>query len=173
MEVKVGLCPPEEWESMVKIFTDMEEHYYGKGTIQESLMKNYLSKHLFNQLSGTLVIRAQCDNSITGLACCNILYPSPRYSGQLHIKELYVPQRERSKGIGKSIMRFIAKLALEQECSSLSWNAEKSNPGANRFYQSLGGRINGNIVNYYLHGESLNELALCVSVAPNHFASGS
>ncbi len=42
---------------------------------------------------------------------------------------------------------------------SLSWNAEKSNPGANRFYQALGGRINDHIVNYYLHGESLSKLA--------------
>ncbi|HDU8361808.1 TPA: GNAT family N-acetyltransferase, partial [Acinetobacter baumannii] len=53
-------------------------------------MKDYLCKKLFNRLSGTLVIRARCGNNITGLACCNILYPSPRYSGQLHIKELYV-----------------------------------------------------------------------------------
>ncbi len=51
-------------------------------------MKDYLCKKLFNRLSGTLVIRARCGNNITGLACCNILYPSPRYSGQLHIKEL-------------------------------------------------------------------------------------
>ncbi len=87
-------------------------------------------------------------------ACCNILYPSPRYSGQLHIKELYVSQCDRNKGTGKAIMRFIARLALEQECLSLSWNAEKSNPGANRFYQALGGRINDHIVNYYLHGRA-------------------
>lgn len=160
MEVKVELCPPEEWESMVKIFTEMEEHYYGKGAVREPLMKNYLRKHLFNQFSGTLVIRAHIDNRIIGFACCSILYPSPRYSSQLHIKELYVSQSGRSKGIGKSMMHFIARLALEQECSSLSWNAEKSNPGANRFYQSLGGRINDNIVNYYLHGESMSKLAL-------------
>ncbi|AVT61075.1 N-acetyltransferase [Escherichia coli] len=120
---------------------------------------NSSCKKLFNRLSGTLVIRARCGNNITGLACCNILYPSPRYSGQLHIKELYVSQCDRNKGTGKAIMRFIARLALEQECLSLSWNAEKSNPGANRFYQALGGRINDHIVNYYLHGESLSKLA--------------
>ncbi|MBE4936429.1 GNAT family N-acetyltransferase [Klebsiella pneumoniae] len=68
-------------------------------------------------------------------------------------------QCDRNKGTGKAIMRFIARLALEQECLSLSWNAEKSNPGANRFYQALGGRINDHIVNYYLHGESLSKLA--------------
>ncbi|MDZ9709138.1 GNAT family N-acetyltransferase [Escherichia coli] len=84
-------------------------------------MKDYLCKKLFNRLSGTLVIRARCGNNITGLACCNILYPSPRYSGQLHIKELYVSQCDRNKGTGKAIMRFIARLALEQECLSLSW----------------------------------------------------
>lgn len=47
MEVTVELCPPDEWESMVKIFTEMEEHYYGKGIIQEPLLKNYLRNRLF------------------------------------------------------------------------------------------------------------------------------
>ncbi len=42
MEVTVELCPLHEWETMVKIFTEMEEHYYGKGNIQEPQLKNYL-----------------------------------------------------------------------------------------------------------------------------------
>ncbi|PQL05315.1 GNAT family N-acetyltransferase [Pantoea ananatis] len=168
MEVTVEMCPPDEWESMVKIFTEMEKHYYGKGFIQEPLLKNYLCNRLFSQLSGTLVLRARCDALIVGLACCSILYPSPRYSGQLHIKELYVSQSERGKGTGKSIMRFMAKLALEHECHSLSWNAEKSNAGANHFYQYLGGKINNDVVNYYHHGELLSKLASDSSTKPGN-----
>ena len=159
MEVTVELCPLHEWETMVKLFTEMEEHYYGKGKIQEPQLKNYLRNRLFSQLSGTLVIRARCDAHIVGLACCSILYPSPRYSGQLHVKELYISRNESGTVTGKSMMRFIAILALENECLSINWNAEKSNAGANRFYQSLGGRINDGIVSYYLHGELLSKLA--------------
>ncbi|WP_442956170.1 GNAT family N-acetyltransferase [Pantoea sp. AS142] len=131
-------------------------------------MKNYLRNRLFSQLSSTLVIRARRNAHIIGPACCSILYPSPRYSGQLHIKELYVSRSERGKGTGKSMMRFMAKLALEQECLSLTWNAEKSNAGANRFYQSLGGRINSDIVNYSLHGELLSKLASGSSSEPGY-----
>jgi len=159
MELVTERCPPEEWESMTSIFTEMEEHYYGKGIIQEALMKNYLRNQLFSQLSGTLVLRARCNDQITGLACCNILYPSPRYSGQLHIKELYVSQAERGKGTGKSLMRCIAQLAFKHQCTSVSWHAEKANADANRFYQSLGGKINDSIWSYYLHGENLKQLA--------------
>ncbi|THB83368.1 GNAT family N-acetyltransferase [Pantoea allii] len=159
MEVTVERCPPDEWESVITIFTEMEEHYYGKGIIQEPLLKHYLRHQLFSQYSGTWVIRARCETHIIGLACCSILYPSPRYSGQLHIKELYVSQRERGKGTGKSLMRFMANLALEQECRSLSWNAEKSNHRANHFYHALGGRVDDSIVNYALQGERLRELA--------------
>ncbi|ANZ89361.1 hypothetical protein CfB38_4463 [Citrobacter freundii] len=64
-------------------------------------------------------------------------------------------------------MRFVAKLALEHECRSLDWNAEKSNAGTNRFYQSLGGRINDDIVSYYLHGELLSKLASDSSAEPD------
>ncbi|WP_417636330.1 GNAT family N-acetyltransferase, partial [Citrobacter freundii] len=89
--------------------------------------------------------------------------------GQLHVKELYISQNERGKGTGKSMMRFIAKLALENECQSINWNAEKSNAGANRFYQSLGGRINDGIVSYYLHGELLSKLASESSAEPGGY----
>ncbi len=171
MEITIELCPKDEWDSMVEIFTEMEEHYYGKGIIQELLLKDYLQHKLFSQLSSTLVVRARCGAHIVGLACCSILYPSPRYSGQLHIKELYVSQRERSRGTGKSIMRFIAKLALEQGCYNLSWNAEKSNHRANHFYQSLGGRINDSMVNYSLYGDRLSDLAFDDSAEQHHAAS--
>lgn len=50
MEVTVEMCPPDEWESMVKIFTEMEEHYYGKGIIQKTLLKNYLRNRLQSAL---------------------------------------------------------------------------------------------------------------------------
>lgn len=56
-------------------------------------------------------------------------------------------------------MHYMAKFAVRHNCRSLSWNAEKSNAGANRFYQSLGGRINDSIVNYSLHGEPLSKVA--------------
>jgi hypothetical protein len=28
MEITIELCPKDEWDSMVEIFTEMEEHYY-------------------------------------------------------------------------------------------------------------------------------------------------
>lgn len=122
-------------------------------------MKDYLHNRLFSQFSGALILKARCDTHIVGMACCSILYPSPLYSGQLHLKELYVSQKERGKGTGKSIMRYITKLAVRHNCRSLSWNVEKLNAGANRLYQSLGGRINDNIMKYSLHGPLLNKLA--------------
>jgi len=27
MKIRIELCPPDKWDSMVEIFTEMEEHY--------------------------------------------------------------------------------------------------------------------------------------------------
>lgn len=159
MPVTVDRCPPEEWATMADIFMEMDEHYYGEASIQEPLLKEYLRTRVFNPLSGTLIIRAGSDTQIVGLACCSILYPSHRYRGQLHIKELFVSQRARGQGTGQRIMRFLAELALEQDCIALSWNAETANVQAHRFYQALGGKINERIVHYSLQGEHLRKLA--------------
>jgi len=159
MNITVGICQKNEYERMVAIFTEMEEHYYGKGVVELHKMQHYLASRVFAQDSGVTVIRVEQGEGVIGFACINVLYPSPRYSGQMFIKELFISERYRGNGAGKKLMQFIGRLALERECNTLDWMSEKSNDNSRRFYTSLGGEILGGMHHFRLHGAGLKALA--------------
>lgn len=159
MTLLVRICEKSESDSMVGIFTEMEEHYFGKGIIEQEKMQHYLAERVFAADSGVTVIRINQDTAIVGFACINILYPSPRYSGQMFIKELYISETCRGQGAGKKLMQFIARLAIERECHTLDWMSEKTNPDSKRFYEALGGEVLEGMYHFRLAGGSLKQLA--------------
>ncbi|MBP2170865.1 GNAT superfamily N-acetyltransferase [Erwinia toletana] len=159
MNISVTICEKDDWDKMVGIFTAMEEHYYGKGIIAEEKMATYLSSRVFASASGVTVIRVQQGPTVIGFACVSILYPSPRYSGQMFIKELFIAETHRGKGIGRKLMQFIARMATERDCLTLDWMSEKNNQGSKQFYTSLGGEILDGMFHFRLYGEALGNLA--------------
>ncbi|MCC3718461.1 GNAT family N-acetyltransferase [Rouxiella badensis] len=159
MSLSIAVCEKLDWKSMMGIFTEMEEHYFGAGIIEPSKMETYLESRVFAPDSGVIVIRVKQDEAIIGFACVNILYPSPRYSGQMYIKELYISAAQRGQGVGRRLMQYIARLAVERECLRLDWMSEKSNAGSARFYRSLGGETLDGMFHFRLFGESLHNLA--------------
>lgn len=159
MALVIEICERHEWESMVAIFTAMEEHYAGKGVIEKPLMEHYLSARVFAAHSGTTVIRVMRDRVAIGFACVSILYPSPRYSGQMFIKELFIADEQRGQGYGKALMAFIAQTAIALDCRSLTWMSEKSNDASRRFYQALGGNIMEGMHYFSLSGAALTALS--------------
>ncbi|WP_414004326.1 GNAT family N-acetyltransferase [Serratia ficaria] len=54
-----------------------------------------------------------CDGVIAAFSCISVLYPSPRFGGQMFIKELFVSAPFRRTGIGRKLMGFIASRAQE------------------------------------------------------------
>ncbi|MCU5775331.1 GNAT family N-acetyltransferase [Erwiniaceae bacterium BAC15a-03b] len=159
MNVSVTLCEKDDWEKMVGIFTAMEEHYYGNGIITREKMAAYLSSRVFAAESAVTVIRAEHGPAVIGFACVSILYPSPRYSGQMFIKELFIAETHRGKGAGRKLMQFIANMATERDCLTLDWMSEKNNQGSKQFYTSLGGEILDGMFHFRLYGDALRNLA--------------
>ncbi len=56
----------------------------------------------------------------------------------MYLEDLYVDQQLRGKGIGKALITFLAKLAVERDCGRLEWSVLDWNQPAIDFYQSLG-----------------------------------
>ena len=65
---------------------------------------------------------------------------SSAFIGQtgLYIDAFYVEEPLRSKGLGKIMMSFISKLALERGCQRLEWGCLDWNEPTVQFYKNLG-----------------------------------
>lgn len=56
----------------------------------------------------------------------------------IYLEDLFVDPSLRGKGIGKALITYLAKLAVERDCGRLEWSVLDWNQPAIDFYQSLG-----------------------------------
>ena len=77
----------------------------------------------------------------------------------LYLEDLYVKPWARGKGVGRALLRFLAKLARENNCWRIEWAVLHWNESAIRFYEGLGAVPMEEWDVYRLSGEDLNKLA--------------
>jgi GNAT superfamily N-acetyltransferase len=58
----------------------------------------------------------------------------------LYLEDLFVRPAQRSHGIGRALLRALARIARERNCGRMEWAVLDWNEPALRFYQSLGAR---------------------------------
>jgi GNAT superfamily N-acetyltransferase len=58
----------------------------------------------------------------------------------LYLEDLFVRPAERSRGIGRALLRALARIARERGCGRMEWAVLDWNEPALRFYRSLGAR---------------------------------
>lgn len=78
------------------------------------------------------------DDDVVGFAYFH--EKSSAFTGRfgLYIDAFFLDDTERSKGLGKRMMRHLCKIAKDRECELLEWGCLDWNTAAIEFYQSLG-----------------------------------
>ena len=77
----------------------------------------------------------------------------------LYIEDLFVLPEWRSKGLGRRLLCYITKLAIERRCGRVEWAVLDWNEPAARFYRRLGARAMDEWTVYRLTGDALEQLA--------------
>ena len=75
------------------------------------------------------------------------------------VKELYVAEGYRSKGIGKLLMKAVARKAALTGCGMIKWYVAKWNESGIRFYERLGAKIDPDWHEFQMTEEAFRELA--------------
>src|SRR5260221_10048379 len=77
----------------------------------------------------------------------------------LYLEDLFVRPAFRTLGVGKALLRHLARLALERDCGRFEWAVLDWNRSARNFYESLGAEANPTWVSYRITGAALERLA--------------
>lgn len=78
----------------------------------------------------------------------------------LYLEDLYVTPSARGGGIGRAMLRHLARLAVERDCARFEWSVLDWNEGAIALYRALGAKgLNGWTIQR-LDGDALRRLAL-------------
>ena len=81
---------------------------------------------------------AEVENKIVGIAVYFVKYSTWKGRG-LYLDDLVVTQKYRSKGIGRSLLNYLAKLAQKRKCGRLEWAVLNWNEPAINFYKKFRG----------------------------------
>ena len=76
-----------------------------------------------------------------GIASYSFLWPAAGVTRSLYLKELYVRQAARRRGVGKLLMDELTGVANLHHCSRIEWTTEPENADAQAFYATLGAEV--------------------------------
>ena len=77
----------------------------------------------------------------------------------IYLEDIYVRPEMRGKGFGRSMLSYIAKLAVERNCTRVEWSVLDWNQPAIQFYRSIGANPLDEWTVQRLHGEALGQFA--------------
>ena len=77
----------------------------------------------------------------------------------VYLEDLFVKPELRGKGVGRSLLQYLAKVALDRDCGRLEWTVLDWNEPAIGFYKSLGAEPLEDWTIFRLKGEALARLA--------------
>ena len=77
----------------------------------------------------------------------------------IYLEDLYVRPEARGNGIGKKMMKYLARLAVVRGCGRLEWWCLDWNKNSIAFYKSLGAEAMDDWTVYRVSGDTLSQLA--------------
>ena len=77
----------------------------------------------------------------------------------VYLEDLFVNPEFRGKGVGRALLQYLAKVAVDRNCGRLEWSVLDWNSPAIGFYKSLGAEPLEDWTIFRLKGEALSRLA--------------
>lgn len=77
----------------------------------------------------------------------------------IYLEDLFIIPEMRGNGFGKTMLKYLAKLAVERDCGRLEWACLDWNESSICFYKGLGAKALDDWTVYRVRGETLVEMA--------------
>lgn len=135
------------------LFADMQKHYRVPCPSHHDIVSR-----LSRLPEGVRIIVAR-DTHVVGFAAVGTVFPGPGLAPGIFLKELFVSADRRGSGVGRGLMRAVARLAVAEGFARVDWTADRGDARLLRYYDALGGVEQPEKVFFRLSGEALSDLA--------------
>ena len=117
-----------------------------------------LRKTLFKQKMAEVII-GEYGGEPVGFALFFHNYSTFLGQAGIYLEDLFIIPEMRGKGFGKTMLKHLAKLAVERDCGRLEWACLDWNEPSISFYKGLGAKALDDWTVYRVTGETLLKLA--------------
>jgi GNAT superfamily N-acetyltransferase len=118
-----------------------------------------LHEHLFGDRPYIEAILAEWEGQTAGFALFFSNYSTFLTRPGIYLEDLFVLPQYRRRGIGKALLRSVARLAVERDAGRLEWSVLDWNDPAISFYKDMGAAILHEWQICRVMGEALPQLA--------------
>ncbi len=122
-----------------------------------SATEDILKEALFTKKAAEVIL-AEFDGEPVGFALFFHNFSTFLGKAGLYLEDLYVKPDMRGRGVGKVMLSFLARLAMERKCGRLEWSVLDWNKPSIEFYKSMGAVPMEDWTIYRITGRSLKEL---------------
>jgi len=162
--MRVDLLSQPQHASFVELLCELHAYYHEGASVPADMVQAHLVGNLLGPDSPLrLVVASDAADRVLGFAAISLTYslvePSPGQARHCQLKELYVRSSERSLGVGKAIMGWVAQYAVARGCQRIDWPVRSTNARGLAFYQALGARQVVERLSFRLAEPALGELA--------------
>jgi GNAT superfamily N-acetyltransferase len=131
---------------------------YEKLEDQVTMTEERLAANLFGPHHYAETLIAEDEGSAVGFALFFHNFSTFLAQPGIYLEDLFVIPEHRGHGVGRALLKELARLAVDRECGRLEWSVLDWNREAIGFYERLGARPNSEWTVYRLAGEALSSL---------------
>jgi GNAT superfamily N-acetyltransferase len=151
----------EDIPLILQFIRDLAE--YEKEPQSAVATENDLMRDGFSQNPKFRVVIAEWNGEPAGFALFFYHYSTWRGQPTLFLEDLFVRPQYRGKGIGKSLLVYLAKVAVAENCGRFEWQVLDWNTPSIEFYKSLGAVVMKEWLTMRIAGEGISKLAALAS----------
>jgi len=118
-----------------------------------------LRRTLFGEIAFAEVILADFQNQSVGFALFFHNYSTFLGKPGIYLEDLFVVPAMRGKGIGRELLKYLARLTKERNCGRLEWSVLDWNKPAIEFYKNMGAVPMEQWTVFRLTGKALERLS--------------
>lgn len=118
-----------------------------------------LEETLFGEQSYAEVLIGEYQDTPVGYAL--FFHNFSTFTGRpgIYLEDIYVQPAMRGRGFGKSLLAYIAKLAVDRDCTRVEWSVLDWNEPSIQFYRSIGAVPMDEWTVQRLHQSALSDFA--------------
>jgi GNAT superfamily N-acetyltransferase len=114
---------------------------------------------LFSESASAKALIVTLNNEPIGYAVYFYNFSTWLGKNGIYLEDLYITTKHRGNGAGRAVLRYLARLAIDEGCGRFEWSVLDWNMPAIKFYQSIGAAPQTAWVLYRLDGSALLNFA--------------
>jgi len=132
---------------------------YEKAEHEVLATEEMLHDSLFGETRCADALIASYEQRPAGFALYFFSYSTWLGKPGLYLEDLYVDPAYRNHGIGKEMLKRLARIAIQRGCGRFEWSVLDWNEPSIKFYEGLGATAQNEWIKYRLAGDELADLA--------------